>query len=441
MTWTSTQFLMRRRPAHVAWVIEFMNFAFVLAAFLYFLLPGNLLLIMGWDYLGGGAEFEKIHVATYLVITAFSLLFIGDARFRNAALSLCYSELSLIAFGVSITAVASYAIIEKRVSIAPFVDTFVAAFVITIGCICLSRRYLLVLRYLINAYFIASIAIIIFEYYTKSSIVRPGIYATENFYRASALFEGPLSAATLLALYSLVVLISTRISFTLHCMTRLLIAFASFGAILTTGGRTALVACVAIAAGYMFISLLDQIRRGYITKAGLIYAIIAIPLLIIGGFAFLGVGLFDTVIARFDNDIGSALSRQLALDMLFNMSTIDLWFGLSANDVLNLVATQKELGLIAIEISWLNFILVCGLFFTILLFVTYVLFLFRFLPKYCGLVVIVPSLFLLIITAASNGIWSKTTVLSTSLAIIISFMRQVDLQEWHIRARKSHADP
>ena len=428
MTWISTRPIRRRSSIPVAWFIEFLHLGFILAAFLYFLLPGTLLVSLGWNYLGGGAEFEKIHIATYLVTIIFGLLLFSDARFRNAVISLCCTESSLISFGIVVGAVASYAIVAKHVSIAPFIDTFAAALAITIGFICLSQRYLRIFRALLNVYFVLSIVIVFFEYYSKVNIINPDAYLHyHDFYRASALFEGPLTASSLLALYSLVILITTQISFSLLSGGRLLLSFASFVGILTTGGRTSLVTCAVIAFVYLGLSLINQLRRGYIAKAGLVYAAIAVPLVVIGLIVFLWLGLFDTIAARFNNDIGSAFSRQLAIDMLYNMSIGDLWFGLSANDVLNLVAIQKELGLIAIEISWVNVILVCGLIFTIPFFLTYLLFLFRFLPKYCGLSVMYPSLFLLITTAASNGIWSKTTILSTSMAMLVSFMRRVDV--------------
>jgi hypothetical protein len=186
------------------------------------------------------------------------------------------------------------------------------------------------------------------------------------------------------------------------------------------------VTVIFLGAGYLLVSAANQIRRGSINKAALLYFAIAMPLAAITFAIFLSSGLLDTILARFEYDFGSAFSRQVALDLLSNMSEADLWFGLSANDVASLVIWQGELGLIAIEISWVNFILVCGLVFTIPLFITYVLFLFRFLPKYCGLWVCFPSLHLLVVTSASNGIWAKTTILSTSLVIIISFMRRDD---------------
>ena len=119
-----------------------------------------------------------------------------------------------------------------------------------------------------------------------------------------------------------------------------------------------------------------------------------------------------------------ALLPDLALYMLFNLSPNDLWFGMSEDQVFNLLSVQAEYGLVAIEISWVNFILVCGLFFTIPIFISFVLFFFRFLPKYCGWQALFPSAFLLINTFLSNGIWSKTLILSTSVMLMIAILGQ-----------------
>jgi hypothetical protein len=277
---------------------------------------------------------------------------------------------------------------------------------------------------------------VFYEFYTKSSILYSYGASDLGIFRATALFEGPLSAATLLCLYSLVVLISTPINFSLQCVTRLLLSFASFSAAFATGSRTALVTALFVVVVYVFVAFANQIRRGYLNKAALLYFSIATPLAGAALVVFLSLGLFDTIITRFEYDFGSAFSRQVALDFLFNMSESDLWFGLSASDVAGLMRWQSELGLIAIEISWVNFILVCGIVFTFTLFVTYVLFFFRFLPKYCGWLVYVPSLYLLVITAASNGIWSKTTILTTSLAIMICFLRIKDAG--HVRYKSKN---
>jgi hypothetical protein len=106
------------------------------------------------------------------------------------------------------------------------------------------------------------------------------------------------------------------------------------------------------------------------------------------------------------------------------MPTADLWFGMSASDIRAFAERQEELNLTAIEISWANFVLACGLVFTVPLFATYSLFLVRFLPRYSAAPAILPAVFLLLVTATSNSIWVKTTVLTTTFALILAFFRK-----------------
>ena len=110
---------------------------------------------------------------------------------------------------------------------------------------------------------------------------------------------------------------------------------------------------------------------------------------------------------RFQYDYGSALSRDYALQILEQSSTSDLWFGLPLAE---LSAIQQSYGLIAIEISWVNFILVGGLITTIPLFILFYFFLFRSTRLYCDFGIYFVSLLILVGTSANSGIWSKTTV-------------------------------
>ena len=127
------------------------------------------------------------------------------------------------------------------------------------------------------------------------------------------------------------------------------------------------------------------------------------------------------MIERFEYDYGSTLSRDYALQLLEQSSAWDLWFGRS---LVELSAIQQSFGLIAIEISWINFILVAGLITTIPLFITFCLFLFRSTRLSCDFGIYFVSLLILISTSANNGIWSKTTVLTTGLMVGFSFLRR-----------------
>jgi hypothetical protein len=205
---------------------------------------------------------------------------------------------------------------------------------------------------------------------------------------------------------------------------RLSLVAASFAAIFTTGGRTALVVTALVICLYVVASFFSQLASGRFNKATLVYGVVGLPVFAAGVMALLYLGFFDTMLSRFEYDIGSASTRQIALDLIAGLPVDELWLGISSADLAALVQRQADLNLLAIEISWANFILACGLALTIPLFIAYVVFLFSFIPYYSNPWAIMPSLFLLIVTAASNGIWAKTTVLSASLAIVLAFLRR-----------------
>jgi hypothetical protein len=416
----------RRRRQAVSRLAKPIQHLFTLATLLFFLLPPSVFELLGWHYLGGGAEYQKIHVATYLLVMTFTGLWLIDPRFRGNVTQLCATDWTLISFVFAIGATASYAVLVKHVSIAPFVDTFLAALLVTIGWICLPSEHLRRLRHLLDIYFIANIAILFLEYAAKSTLIGPD--TTDDFefgqFRAHALFENALSAANLLGVYAIANFLSTPVRLTRTSLIRLTLGFASLFAIFTTGGRTALVVTILILLGYLAFSATRQIASGRINRAALVYGSFGVPVLAVCVVVMLQLGIFDTILSRFEYDIGSAHTRQIAIDLVWNLDTAQLWFGLSRSDLDSLLQVQAELNLVAIEISWVNFILTCGLMLTIPLFLTYVLFLLRFFPRYCGAAAILPCIFLIVATSASNGIFAKTTVLTTSFVIILAFFRK-----------------
>jgi hypothetical protein len=160
---------------------------------------------------------------------------------------------------------------------------------------------------------------------------------------------------------------------------------------------------------------------GAVNKLGVIYfiagglaAILCVPILA-------NIGIFDVLTARVQFDYGSSLARDAVIEIIENLPMQDLWFGIDAGDMM---ALQTTYGLIAIEIAWANFILICGLIFTIPLFAGFCLFFFRFLPRYCATTVMIISGFTLVLTFSYNSIWSKTTVLAITVAIVVSNMRR-----------------
>ena len=416
---------------------------FTLVTILFFILPRSVLNLIGWHYIEGGAEYQKVHIASYLLITTFICLWLIDPRFRGNVTHLCCTSWTLISFAFAVGTTASYAVLVKHVPITPFVDTFLAALLVAIGWICLPPKNLRLLRYLLDIYFVTSIAILVLEYGTKSWVIAPVSegFAYVSQFRSHAFFEHSLSGAILLGVYSIVNLTSTPINFTRHCLVRLTLGFASLLAIFTTGGRTAITVTILILFAFLAISIVRQLASGRINRAAVVYGFFGFPVVAICVMVLLQFGFFDTMLSRFDYDSGSASARAVALDLVWNMPANHSLFGLQPSDLSALAQRQEELNVSAIEISWANFVLASGLVFTIPLLTTYTLFLVQFLPRYCTAPAILPSIFLLIVTAASNGIWAKTTVLTTSFAIILAFLRQPSLKESALLSPKKWSRP
>lgn len=413
------------------WMVRSLRYALAAATVLFLCMPPSVFELVGWDYLGGGAEYEKIHLATYLLVATSLCLFLIDRDFRNKAVYLCLHDWRLMFFALSVAATAAYAILFKQLSVAPFVDTFFAAILLAIAWICLPYDNLRHLRTFLDIYFAVNIGLLFFEYASKSMVIgslTPDSWELGQF-RARAFFENQLSAATMLGVYCIANLVATPLRLTPASLTRLLLALASFAAIFATGGRAALAAAALVISLYVMMSLAGQLGSGRFNKAGIVYGIVGTPVLAAVILIMTQLGLFDTMLSRFEYDIGSAGTRQLALDLIAGLSTEELWFGLSRTDLAALVQRQADLNLLAIEVSWANFILACGLGITIPLFLAFLTFLFRFIPYYSSPWAVLPSLFLLIVTAASNGIWAKTTVLSTSIAIILAFLRRPEQED------------
>jgi hypothetical protein len=76
-----------REHARVGYLVVLASRAFIVITFLYFVFSPSVLYVSGWHYLGGGAEFEKIHLATFLLISTLAFIFFSDRKFLIRALS------------------------------------------------------------------------------------------------------------------------------------------------------------------------------------------------------------------------------------------------------------------------------------------------------------------------------------------------------------------
>ena len=419
-----------RRPLTLTALLSYLQ---VITVFLYLPLSTQILLLLRWHYVGGGSGVEKLHPATYLLFVILSVSLFADQRFRHLAIGLIASDLSLAWFAGTIVLTALYTYLMAGASLSPFVDTFLAAIVTAIIIIAMPRRSLSLLGWLVDIFFIVNIVMIFSEVILQADfmsqyfravirtpeelvVLGPQGRGTE-YGRLAGVFGHPLNAALLLGIYSISILVSTPMQFSVKSVWRVTLAFAAYLAIFPTGSRSSMIATTTILLLYIIYSAF----RGRTNTAALTFAFFGgISLAILGFFLWSG-GFFDPMLNQFDHDYGSALSRDYALEILNNSSPSDVLFGLS-QEQLNSLAASLNLG--EIEISWINFILAGGLITAIPLFVTLCLFLFFSLPRYCHPGIYFVSLLILESTGASNSIWSKTTAFTSCLIVGLSFLRR-----------------
>lgn len=391
----------------------------------YVILSGIILPIIGWYYGGGGSELEKIHPATYLLIVVLPLIAIFDQRFRHTAISLWLDQPFLL-FIVSCGSTAAYGILVKQVSAAPFVDTFFSTVLVATLALAMPLRALLQLRTVLDIVIMINVLLIFIEFTTQQSIVLrfyadPLLENLGGAGRWSGMLGLPLAAAQILAVYSLTTFISSPIQLSWTGVTRVLFSVLALLACLLTGGRTAVASLIGLMVLYVLFAAARQLMSGAVSRLGVTYLFVGIVMVALCVPLLDRIGLFDVLSSRLEFDNGSGAAREAVLQILDNLSLDDLWLGIDASDAM---AIQQSYGLIAIEIAWANFIIICGLIFTIPLFVSFCLFLFLFLPKHCKPSVLLVSAFTLSLTFSYNSIWAKTTTLAITVAIAISNLRR-----------------
>ena len=337
---------------------------------LFLLLPGSLLVSIGWSYVGGGPEFEKIHPATYLLVAVFSWALIVNRSFRWRCIAYSVSDCAFIAFALAALSTITFAIAVNGASASNFIDTFVVALIIRIAIVAVPRRPMVQFRTFIDIYFIVTIVLVFAEYRLNRNFIPqsfslddtpdiPTIFdtpttETDTDFRSAGLFDHPLAAAGFLALYSILNLVATPVRLSPACAGRLLLAGLSFVAIFPTGGRSALVVSALVMFVFIAWSALRSLAKGSFNKAGLVFFVTCLAFLVLTLPIMWQLGVLDVMLRRFEDDYGSALSRVYALQILPNMRFEDLWFGLSQQDALNL---QNDYGMAAIENTWINFTL------------------------------------------------------------------------------------
>lgn len=396
--------------------------ALLAAIIVLFGMSGGMLWHLGYNYEGlSGSVASKIHPYTYLIVVIFvaAALSSGNpigfasraARARPASALLFISALLLVV----------HIALRGSSGLAGSIDTFVGAPLLLVLIAKIDERGLRRLEIALHVILTVNAIMAIGEFASKI-LVFPyrfdgAVFPTDK--RSAALQGHPLTNATVTALYLMALLSGGR---TLPKDWKLPLAGLQVAALVTFGGRSAMVASLVLGGSYLLVAAHKVLREGRLTLPG---AIIAMALLTLVPLAISGLalgGFFDALLERFVSDGGSANARKQMFDLFGQLPFRDLLVGPDASLVDSIRRMEGlEWG---IENPVVRMMLYQGILMTTLMAIAVGLFHWEIAAQgESGLWLPMVCFVLLNQTAESLG--SKTTLLSKFIIVIACMYRPV----------------
>jgi len=324
--------------------------------------------MLGINYLTADAStLEKVHPATYMIIITFSIWIIQSIGDKNRAIDLKKVKFCVY-YLICTMVVLLYAVSFLEGQLALIADSFMCPPLFMMMMHFLTPKQRQVLLAMVLAFVALNVVIIFYEFGT-GSLFLPPVYndfvdlkvvhtasATEYEGRASGLYGHPLSAGTLTLIF-LVAAIETsrRHRWQMATMTLTAGAIATFP---TFGSRWSILLfgcyCAFVTARFLYnVSKSRRISQ----QAIVIFFVIcfgALPAGIVAG----QLGVFDTLVDRFQNDNGSAESRMAAWEIFVSSEPAEIFLGDVDGNVSNkLIVGDTAYG---IEVFWLGFVMRYG---------------------------------------------------------------------------------
>jgi hypothetical protein len=312
----------------------------------------------------GGSFHEKLHPATYLVVTALCLALFRDGNPVQGLVRICASSAAVPLYLVCWLFLLVQTVLLER----PFtaiVDTFLLPLLFVLAIWQTAPPGRRALAWVVHLAILLNVAIGYYEYFAGQRIIplTLGNVLVIGEWRSAALLGHPLVASGLVGAY--VLALTLRPQLVPQPLLRLPLIVICLGSLMAFGGRTALVTTLLIIAICLAFELFRVLRGGRISLAGLIVGIGVVFVGAAAVFAMLQLGLFDKMLLRFSSDKGSALARFAMLDLLGHLDWNEIVFGPTVSRA---NALQNELGLeYGIENFWIASVVQFGLVHTMLI--------------------------------------------------------------------------
>ncbi|STQ89929.1 VpsF family polysaccharide biosynthesis protein [Iodobacter fluviatilis] len=384
---------------------------------------GNMLALFGYNYAGeGGNALEKIHPSTLTLILALLAFLAYPQGEEKISYSIFKLGVFPYLFVSCISIVYTQAILGLPVS-GLIVSWFTPGLLLVL-LLQVNSKQIKYLAYLMHGLLLINTIMAIFEYKVGAPLI-PAILIDYTGsgeildmrdwgeMRALGLFGHPLASTLICSLYivacfSLICFKNAsrlQIFTMLHC----LLALPLFG------GRTS------IAMALVFVGLMCLVRfwlelvgkgTNYFNVIKIKIAITVAVLALIVAFQM---GMFDQLIDRIEYDNGSGYTRVLAMQILADVSNMELFLG----DIhRTLAARQVAYGTIyGIEIFWVGMVLTYGLILSFVLFYFTFKMLVLIIKKY-GLISCWSIVFFFVSTSSGVGLVAKSVTFSLLIVVL-----------------------
>lgn len=411
------------------------RYGIILLVALLFGVSGGMLWDVGYNYDGlTGGALTKLHPATYLAILLF---FWRSCTFGNpvaySALVTSRRPATALMVAISIAVLVSI-VLRQRPNMAGLVDTFLGATFLVLLLAEPDERLMSRLRSVVHGIMTVNAVLALCEFAT-GVLVFPYRFDGEVFAsdtRSTALQGHPLANATLTACYILALLSGAK---NIAPGLKILLIALQCAALVAFGGRSAMVATIALGGCYALYQGLGTLRHRRVSLPGAAAGIILLSLTPLALGSLFYYGFFDALIGRFVSDGGSANARVEMFELFKHFPLHDLIVGV---DVEMLESLRRISGLEwGIENPVIRMTLYQGAFITLLMTVGFGLFMHE-LSRQCGPGTWLPMMVWLILVNTSESLASKTTLMAKFAVILLCLYPKLVTSRYRALPNQAH---
>jgi hypothetical protein len=409
------------RRSDAAAIDPITRYGIILAVILLYAVSGGLLWYAGYNYDGlSGSAVTKLHPATYMAILVF--LWRACAYGNPVAYGVMVAgrrPACMLMVVISVTVLLSI-ILRQKPGMAGHIDTFVGPGLLVLLLAEADDRLTATLRNVVHVVMTINALMALGEFFSHTLIFpyRFDGAAFETDTRSSALQGHPLANATLTACYVLALFSGDT---ALSRPKRMMMIGLQFAALVTFGGRSAIVASLVLGGAYTIFHGFQALRDRRISLLGAALGIILLSLLPALAAGLISSGFFDALIARFFADGGSANARVEMLQLFDYFSLAEIIVG---PDLDTLESLRRINGLEwGIENPIVRMTLYQGAFITLLMTLGFALFM-RELTSRSERGTWLPMIGWLLLINTQESVASKTTLMAKFAVIILCLYPQ-----------------